>query len=61
MIRLVCLASIALTMLAGCNDATRVFDSDISALNRQTKVLEEQNIILERIARALEKQEGGER
>ena len=46
-------------MLAGCNDATRVFDSEISALNRQTKVLEEQNIILERIATAIEKQEEG--
>lgn len=50
---------IAALALAGCNDTTRVFDSEISALNRQTKVLEAQNAILERIATALEKQEGG--
>ena len=55
------LAPIALIMVAGCNNATRVFDSEISAINRQTEVLKEQNKILERIATALEKQEGGER
>ena len=59
MIRLLYLALIALTMLAGCDDANCVFDTGISALNRQTKVLEKQNIILERIATTLEKQEGG--
>ena len=59
--RLACVASIALAMLSGCNDAARVFDSEISALNRQTKVLENQNLILDRIATALERQEGGAR
>ena len=58
--RFVCLASIALMMLAGCNDSNRLFDSEISALNRQTKVLEKQNLILERIAAALEKLKEGE-
>lgn len=55
---LIYLAPIALTMLAGCNDTTRVFDSEISALNRQTEVLKEQNKILERIATALENKQG---
>lgn len=53
--------AIAALALAGCNNTTRIFDSEISALNRQTKVLEAQNAILERIATALEKQEGGAR
>lgn len=57
--KLMYLAPIALTMLAGCNQTTRVFDSEISAIDRQTEVLKEQNKILERIAAALEKQEGG--
>ena len=55
---LVYLIPFALPMLAGCNDATRVFDSEISALNRQTEVLKEQNKILERIATALENKQG---
>lgn len=55
------IVAIAALVLVGCNNATRVFDSEISALNRQTKVLEAQNAILERIATALEKQEGGAR
>jgi len=59
--KLIYIAPIALIMVAGCNDATRVFDSEIAAINRQTEVLKEQNKILERIAAALEKQEGGER
>jgi len=41
-------------MLAGCNNMSRTFDSEISAINRQTKVLQEQNRILERIATAIE-------
>ena len=57
--KLMYLAPIALAMLAGCNQTTRVFDSEISAIDRQTEVLKEQNKILERIATALEKQEGG--
>ena len=59
--KLMYLAPIALIMLAGCNDTTRVFDSEISAINRQTEVLKKQNEILERIAAALEKKEGGEK
>ena len=42
-------------LLAGCNNAARVFDSEISAINRQSEVLREQNRILERIAIALER------
>ena len=52
---LICSIPMAMVALAGCNDATRVFDSEISAIDRQTKVLREQNAILERIAVALEK------
>ena len=59
--KLIYIAPIALMMVAGCNNATRVFDSEIAAINRQTEVLKEQNKILERIATALEKQERGER
>ena len=33
------LAAIAAFMFAGCNDATRVFDSEIPAINRQTETL----------------------
>ena len=44
-------------LLAGCNNATRVFDSEISAINRQSEVLREQNRILKRIAIALERTE----
>lgn len=55
--RLILIVSIAMT-ISGCNNATRVFDSEISAINRQTEVLREQNHILERIAAVLEK-EGG--
>lgn len=53
------IVAIAALVLVGCNNTTRIFDSEISALNRQTKVLEAQNAILERIATALEKQKGG--
>lgn len=56
--RLIYLAPIALMLSCGCNQATRVFDSEIAAINRQTEVLKEQNRILKRIATALEKQEG---
>ena len=55
---LIYFAPIALTMLAGCNEGTRMFDSEISALDRQTEVLKEQNKILERIATALENKQG---
>lgn len=52
--RILCLTTIVL-LIAGCNKATRVFDSEISAIDRQTEVLREQNRILERIATAIEK------
>ena len=42
-------------LLGGCNSASRVFDSEISAINRQTEVLREQNRVLARIAVSLEK------
>lgn len=58
--RIAYLAPVALAMLAGCNEANRVFDSEISAINRQTEAINEQNRILERIAAALEKTEGGQ-
>lgn len=51
--RIIYIAPIAL-MLAGCNDMARTFDSEIGAIDRQTKVLQEQNRILERIAVVLE-------
>jgi hypothetical protein len=47
--------------LAGCNDAARVFDSEISATDRQSEVLREQNRILEKIAATLDKIEKNER
>ena len=47
---------VSVILLSGCNNATRIFDSEISAINRQTEVLEKQNRILERIATALEEQ-----
>lgn len=47
--------AIAVLALAGCNQAARVFDSEIGAINRQNEVLREQNRMLERIAIALEK------
>lgn len=49
-------ALFATLLISGCNDATRVFDSEISAINRQTEVLQQQNQILERIAAALAKE-----
>lgn len=49
-------ALVATLLISGCNDATRVFDSEISAINRQTEVLQQQNQILERIAAALAKE-----
>ncbi len=52
--------AIAMLALAGCNKAARVFDSEISAINRQNEVLREQNRVLERIAIALEKIEKAE-
>lgn len=57
--KLICLVPIAM-LLAGCNDATRVFDSEISAINRQTEVMKEQNRILERIAVVFEKKNESE-
>lgn len=55
MTKLIYITSIAMLALAGCNNATRMFDSEISAIDRQSEVLKEQNRILERIATALEK------
>jgi hypothetical protein len=57
---LVYIEPVALMLIAGCNDVKRTFDSEISAINRQTEVLKYQNRILERIALALENDEGGE-
>ena len=48
--KLIYIMPIAMLALAGCNDVTRVFDSEISAIDRQTEVLREQNRILEKIA-----------
>lgn len=53
--KLIYIAPIAMLALVGCNDVTRVFDSEISAIDRQSNVLLEQNRILKRIATALEK------
>ena len=53
------LVLVSMILLVGCNDATSIFDSEISAINRQTEVLEKQNRILERIATALEEQAAG--
>lgn len=57
--KLTYLVPVAAMMLAagGCNKCTRLFDSEISAIDRQTQVIEEQNRLLDRIARALEKGE----
>lgn len=55
MTKLVYIMPIAMLALAGCNDTGRMFDSEISAIDRQSEVLREQNRILERIATALEK------
>lgn len=55
MTKLIYIMPIAMLALAGCNNATRVFDSEIAAINRQTEVLKEQNKILVRIAKAIEK------
>lgn len=55
MTKLIYIMSIAMLALAGCNDTRRVFDSEISAIDRQSEVLKDQNRILERIATALEK------
>lgn len=55
MTKLIYIMPIAMLALAGCNNATRMFDSEISAIDRQGEVLREQNRILERIATALEK------
>ena len=61
MIKLIYIMPIAMLALAGCNDAKRVFDSEISAIDRQSEVLREQNRILEKIAVTLEKIEKNER
>lgn len=53
-------ATMSLMLTSGCNDCVRVFDSEIDAIDRQSKVLEKQNCILERIAVALEKERGAE-
>ena len=50
----ICFITIIMLMFTGCNQTTRVFDSEIAALNRQTQVLAQQNQILKRIAIALE-------
>lgn len=52
---LICSIPMAMVALAGCNKAMRIFDSEISAIDRQTKELREQNKKLERIVIALEK------
>lgn len=44
-------------LVVGCNDTQRIFDSEIRAIREQTRVIEEQNLILNRIAKALEKKE----
>lgn len=46
----------SMILLVGCDSETRIFDSDVSAINRQTEVLKKQNRVLERIATALEEQ-----
>jgi hypothetical protein len=61
MTKLIYIMPIAMLALAGCNNATCVFDSEISAINRQSEVLREQNRILERIAATLDKIEKNER
>lgn len=61
MTKLVCIMPIAMLALAGCNNTRRVFDSEISAIDRQSEVLKEQNRILERIAATLDKIEKNER
>lgn len=57
MTKLTYLMPLAMLLLAGCNDTKRIFDSEISAIDRQSKVLKEQNRILERIATILEETE----
>ena len=61
MTKLIYIMPIAMLALAGCNDATRMFDSEISAINRQSEVLKEQNRILEKIVVTLDKIEKNER
>lgn len=53
--KLMYIAPVAMIALAGCNNATRMFDSEISAIDRQSEVLKEQNRILEKIAATLDK------
>ena len=53
-------ATVALMLTSGCNKITRTFDSEIDAIDRQSKVLEKQNCILERIAVALERERGAQ-
>lgn len=59
--KLMYIVPVAMVALAGCNDAARVFDSEISATDRQSEVLREQNRILEKIAATLDKIEKNER
>ena len=59
--KLIYIAPIAMLALAGCSYTTRVFDSEISAIDRQSEVLKEQNRILQRIAVTLDKIEKNER
>lgn len=59
--KLMYIVLVAMVALAGCNDATRVFDSEIFATDRQSEVLREQNRILEKIAATLDKIEKNER
>ena len=61
MIKLIYIMPIAMLALAGCNNTRRLFDSEISAIDRQSEVLKEQNRILEKIAATLEKIEKNER
>jgi hypothetical protein len=44
-------------LVVGCNDSQRMFDSEIGAIRDQTEVIKEQNLILKRIAKALERKE----
>lgn len=57
--------AIAVIGLSSCNDTTRVFDSEVSAIRDQTDMIEaqnkligQQNVILGKIALELETKEG---
>ena len=59
--KLMYIVPVAMVALAGCNDATRVFDSEISATDRQSEVLREEIRVLEKIAATLDKIKKNER